>query len=63
MRVTEHKIEAWIDKRQRVDVDTEGMKISIRPEVELSRPLGIACFDTTAALRDIKVRRLDKASK
>ena len=37
---------------------TKDRRISIRPEVELSRPLGISCFSTTAALRDIKVRSL-----
>ena len=63
VRVTVDKIEAWIDKRQMVDVDTEGMQISIRPEDELSRPLGISCYTTTAALRDIKIRRLDAAKK
>ena len=63
VRVTVDKIEAWIDKRQMVDVDTEGMQISIRPEVELSRPLGVSCYMTTAALRDIKLRRLDEAKK
>jgi hypothetical protein len=63
VRVTADKIEAWIDKRQMVDVETEGMRISIRPEVELSRPLGVSCYMTTAALRDIKLRRLDEAKK
>jgi hypothetical protein len=63
VRVTENKIEAWIDKRQMVDVETEGMRISIRPEVELSRPLGISCYTTTAALRDIKIRRLDNGKE
>ncbi len=63
VRVTEDKIEAWIDKRQMVDVETEGVRISIRPEVELSRPLGISCYTTTAALRDIKIRRLGNEKK
>jgi len=63
VRVTDDKIEAWIDKLQMVDVETEGMRISIRPEVELSRPLGISCFQTTAALRDIQIRKLDDAKK
>jgi len=39
-------------------VELKDKRISIRPEVELSRPLGISCFSTTAALRDIKVRLL-----
>ena len=63
VRVTKDKIEAWIDQKQMVDVETDGVRISIRPEVELSRPLGIACYSTTAALRDIRIQRLDSAKK
>jgi hypothetical protein len=59
VRVTKDKIEAWLDDKQVADVETEGRRISIRPEVELSRPLGIASFSTTAALRDIKLKQLD----
>ncbi len=59
VRVTKGKIEAWLDDKQMADVDTEGRRISIRPEVELSRPLGISSFSTTAALRDIKIQRLE----
>lgn len=63
VRVTPEKIAAWIDDKQMVDVDTKDKRIGIRIEVELSRPLGISCYNTTAALRDIKVRRLDADSK
>jgi hypothetical protein len=63
VRVTKNKIEAWIDQKQMVDVDTDGVRISIRPEVELSRPLGISCYATTAALREIKIRRLEGDKK
>ncbi len=58
VRVTKDKIEAWIDQKQMVDLSTKDRQISIRIEVELSRPLGVSCYATTAALRDIKVRRL-----
>jgi hypothetical protein len=58
VRVTKEKIEAWLDNKQMVDLPTKDRRISIRIEVELSRPLGIACYSTTAALRDIKVRPL-----
>ena len=59
--MTEHKIEAWIDQQKQVDVDTTGKKISIRPEVEKSRPLGISCYSTTAGLRNIRWRSLEPA--
>lgn len=61
VRVTKDKIEAWLDKQQMVDLDTKDRRISVRPEVELSRPLGISCFSTTAALREIKVRPVAEA--
>ena len=63
VRVTKGKIEAWIDDKQYVDVDTEGKRIGVRIEVDLSRPLGIATYNTTAALRDIKLRRVEGAAK
>ena len=63
VRVTKDKIESWLDDKQRADVETKDRKISVRPEVELSRPLGIACFATTAAVRNIQVRKLDGAQQ
>jgi hypothetical protein len=58
LRVTEKKIQAWIDKKQFIDQDITSKKISIRFEVELSQPLGIASWQTTAALRNIRLRKL-----
>ena len=58
LRVTPGKIEAWIDADKVVDVATADKTISIRPEVEESKPLGIASWSTTAALRNLKLRKL-----
>ena len=58
LRVTEGKIQAWIDADKVVDVDTSERTISIRLEVERSKPLGIAAWSTTAALRNIRLRKL-----
>jgi hypothetical protein len=58
LRVEPERIQAWIDEARVVDVATRGRKLSIRPEVELSRPLGIATYLTGAAIREIKIRRL-----
>lgn len=59
LRITQSRIEAWIDKDKLVDVDTSDRKISLRPgEIESSKPFGIACYQTTAALREIKLRRV-----
>jgi len=57
LRVTEGKIEVWIDKEKLVDVVTTGKKISLRPgDIELSKPFGLASYQTTAALREIRMR-------
>lgn len=59
VRVTPDKIEAWIDDRQMVDLTTTGRKISLRfGDIEYSAPLGIASYQTRAAVRDIRLRRL-----
>jgi len=58
VKVTKSRIEAWIDSDRVVNLETEGKKLSIRAEVELSKPLGIASWSTAAALRNIRVRRL-----
>ncbi|HET6323353.1 MAG TPA: DUF1080 domain-containing protein [Planctomycetaceae bacterium] len=58
LRVTDAKIEAWIDKEQIVNQKLAGKKISIRSEVEASRPFGIASYRTQAALRNIRLREL-----
>ena len=63
VRVTPEKIETWLDNKQMVNLPLKDRRISIRLEVELSRPLGIATYNTKAALRDIKVRRIDSESR
>jgi hypothetical protein len=56
VRVTADRIQAWIDDEVFADVKTAGRRISIRPEVQDSRPLGIASWRTKAALRAIRLR-------
>jgi hypothetical protein len=63
LRVVPDKIMAWIDDEQIVDVDTKGKKISVRAEVEASQPLGIATYQTTAALKNIRIRKLNPGEK
>ena len=61
LRVTPERIAAWIDDEQVVDFEIKSHKISIRVEVQASEPLGIASWQTSAALRNIRLRRLDAA--
>jgi len=58
VRVEASRIQAWIDADKVADVDTAGKKIGVRIEMEQSKPLGIATWATTGALRNIRVRAL-----
>ena len=58
LRVTGKRIQAWIDDEKIIDVDITDRKLSVRIEVELSRPFGIATWQTTAALKNIRIRQL-----
>jgi len=58
LRVTDSKIEVWLDKEQLVDQELPGHSISIRTEVEASKPFGLASYQTLAALRNIRIRSL-----
>jgi len=57
LRVTEQKIEAWIEQKKVVNLVTTGRKLEVRfGEIMLSRPFGLAAWDTSAAFRAIKIR-------
>jgi len=59
VKVTKSKIEAWIDKEQIVNLDTEGKKLEMRVgEIESSKPFGFATWRTKGALKDIRWRKL-----
>jgi hypothetical protein len=60
LRVTENEIKAWIDSTLVVDFAIGAKKLSIRPEVELSKPFGLASWRTTAALKNIRLDRIRK---
>lgn len=59
VRVTDGRIEAWIDREKLVDLATKDRKISLRfGDIDKSLPLGIATYQVRAAIRDIRLRRL-----
>ena len=58
IRVTKHKVDAWIDKEHVVDLPTKERKFDIRDEVDLSKPLGISAWCTSGAVRNIRIRKL-----
>jgi len=55
LRVTAETIQAWIDNEIVVDFTIGDCFLSIRPEVELSKPFGIASWRTTAAIKNIRI--------
>lgn len=65
LRVTEHKIEAWIEQKKVVDVVITGRKLSLRiGEILMSKPFGLASYSTSAVYRGIKIRDVSEpASK
>jgi type 1 glutamine amidotransferase len=62
LRVLREKIEAWIDDEKIVDQSIADRKIALRPgDIDLSKPFGVATWQTTGALRDVKIRRITAA--
>ena len=58
LRVLPDRLQAWIDDQKVVDVVTTGRTISTRVEIDPSKPFGISAYQTTAALRNIRIRPL-----
>ncbi len=55
LKVTDETIKAWIDDEVVVDFTIGDNYLSIRPEVELSKPFGLSSWRTTAAVRNIRL--------
>lgn len=58
VQVKNHKLRAWIDKKMIADIKLKDHSFSVRPEVRLSRPLGICSWMTTAAIKNVQFRKL-----
>ncbi|MCA9058842.1 MAG: DUF1080 domain-containing protein [Planctomycetaceae bacterium] len=56
--VTDDKIDAWLDDDHIVDVETKYHRISVRFEVERSKPFGFATWQTTGRIRNARIREL-----
>jgi hypothetical protein len=59
LTITDNCIKSWIDSTNVIDFTIGDKNLSIRPEVELSRPFGIASWNTTAAIRNILLQRIE----
>ena len=61
LRVSEAKIEAWIEDEHVVDLSHSGRLLSVRVEVLPNLPFGIATWNTAAEVRNLEVHRLSAA--
>jgi hypothetical protein len=61
IRVTDAKIECWVDDKQVIDQDRKEHKFGIRSECDPCRPLGICTWSTAGAVRNIRLRELTAA--
>ena len=58
LRVTERKIEVWIDKEKIVDFAHADRKLTVRWDQEQMLPLGICTWRTAGAVRNVTLREL-----
>lgn len=60
LEVTGEWMAMWLDEKQIINVPLAGREVGLRAgEIDLSKPFGIASYDTAAALRNIEYRRLN----
>ena len=60
LRVTDDKIEAWIQNEKIVDFTIGNSRLSLRSEVESSVPFGITTYKTAGAVRYIKLQTINE---
>ena len=58
VRVQAERISCWIDDKQVVDQELKDVKVSTRIELDESHPLGLATYETKAAIRNFEIRPL-----
>ena len=56
LRVTPSKLEVWLDGQKIIDAVTTGKQIALRQGMDESKPLGLASFASTAAIKDIRLK-------
>ena len=58
VRVTGTHVQCWLDGKPIAHVARQGRIITLRPEVELSVPLGVTTWQPHGAVRGIRLRKL-----
>jgi hypothetical protein len=60
LRVTENRLEAWLNGEKIVDEDVKDNELTMRTgDIEMSVPFGISTWQTTGAVRKIRLRPVD----
>jgi hypothetical protein len=47
-----------MDDKQVVNLDTKGKKIDVRVDIDEGKPMGVAAWQTTAAIKSVRLREL-----
>ena len=63
LRVTRDTVTAWLDGKEILVQALKGHKIGIRGEVDLSQPFGLSTWQTTGAIRNLRIRTLTAREK
>ena len=61
IRVTDTRIETWIDGKLTVNQPLKDHRVGIRFDIEQACPFGLSCWQTTAAIRNVRMRKLTAA--
>ena len=59
LQIMKSRIRAFIDDEKVIDKELTGQSIGTRPEIDPSKPFGLAAFETQALYRNIKVREIE----
>ncbi|MCH2202205.1 MAG: DUF1080 domain-containing protein [Fuerstiella sp.] len=59
VRVTDSHLKAWLGKWTIADVERSLYKIDVRFEMEVSKPMGFATYQTVAKVRNARIRTLN----
>lgn len=60
LKVTGEKVEAWVADEKLIDFTIGISRLSLRPEVESSVPFGITTYQTTGAVRNIRLKMISE---
>lgn len=64
LRVTADNLSVWLDDKQVVDQDIKDRKVSLRPgPIESYAPLSLTTFNTTAAIKDVRLKKIALVGK